>query len=147
MAEAWHTPAYDSCCENGDGLDLVDSDLETAWNHYVVEEHWIILDMGETYSISKMQMYDYHGWGLATDIAAIYVSDDVGNWGGSVGSFVFPNEAGSVWREIDTTDKDGRYIKLVSVSAQLERWVEFQIYGEVAAAVEEQRAIFFGANF
>ena len=134
MADAWVTPSsIHSSCGLANPGNMIDDDTATGCSHYVTEEHYIVFDMGQTHTVKKIRMWDYPGWSNVTDIAAIYVSDDPENWGDSVGSLTFPNEAGEVWREADTTDKDGRYIKIVTPSEELYYWREFDIYGEVAA--------------
>lgn len=82
------------------------------WNHGDEHIHWLILDLGQTYSIKKFK-------GLSNQILDpididIYVDDTNhgggNNWGTSVASGI------SVWHdtvsyvEVDSTDKDGRYI-------------------------------------
>ena len=127
-ADGWVTPtAIENSCVTA--TNMIDDDTATGISHYVTEGHYIVFNMGETYTVKKIRMWDNPGYGQVTDISAIYVSNDTGNWGTLVGSYTFPNEVGEVWREIETTDKDGRYIKLITPSEELYYWREFDIYG------------------
>lgn len=141
-AEDWHSPTsvHSFCCEYegvGDAVDFIDGDTDSYWRTIDGDViHWIILDMGQTYAISKVQQYHkiYQTW--AEPI--IYVSDDPENFGDSVGASsanYYTDPTG--WDEIDITDKSGRYIKVVGNAETNYYWYEFQIYGEVAGAPPE----------
>jgi len=89
-------------------------DGDDHWQHTTDEDHWFILDLGETYTIKKVR-----GRSNSTDDPVdvdIFVSDDMENWGVAVAEGI------STWRNtvtwdndevIDTVEKDGRYIKVV----------------------------------
>ncbi len=139
MADDWHTPSAinDKCGEDAtyNSGNMIDNDTGTRWTHYVSEAHWIIFDMGETYTVKKVQIYHTQYVSLGAP-SAIYVSDDTGDFGDSVGSSAadYWNDA-TGWDEIDTTDKNGRYIKVVaSGTAEGPNWYEFDIYGDTAGA-------------
>lgn len=135
MAVDWVTPpTVDSSCEaGGDAGDMIDDDTDSTWTHYTTEEHWVIFDMGETYSISKVRFY-HKQFVRHYAVAAIYISDSKEDWGDSLGSFAEHYNEATDYYEVDTTDKDGRYVKLVSVSCTDLNWREFDIYGETAGA-------------
>ena len=81
------------------------------WVHEVDEAHWFILDLGATYTILYVK-----GRSKSTDDPIdvdIYVSDDKENWGSAVATGISTWQDTSAWVEIDSTDKDGRYIKVI----------------------------------
>lgn len=87
-------------------------DGDDYWDHMVDEVHWFILDLGQTYTIKKVRGRSEYAGKDPTDVD-IFVSDDTENWGAAVASGINTWQDTSVWQEVDTTDKDGRYIKVV----------------------------------
>lgn len=136
MADAWVTPTaiHSDCGHSGDSVSslLIDNDLGTYWQHDGAEEHWVIFDMGETYTVKKVRCY-HLGYVHWVELGEIYVSDNPEDWGESLGASTgnwYTDATG--WEEIDITDKDGRYIKIVGNELDRMGFYEFDIYGDVA---------------
>ncbi len=113
--DVWQTPCrVHSAIDTEEANNLIDDDLETIWHHWAIGSHWIVLDMGDNYMITKLRKYRKQ-FNIDRGVSAIYVSTDTENWGDSLGSL--PEVASNTptgWRECDITDKYGRYIKMVS---------------------------------
>jgi hypothetical protein len=81
------------------------------WVHAVEEIHWFILDLGQSYTISKVR-----GRSLASydpiDVD-IYVSDDKQNWGIPVATGISSFQDTDLWQEEAVTKKRGRFVKVV----------------------------------
>ena len=115
----WTTPSsIHSMCGQEIGHEntkAIDSDTGTYWQHATTEYHWIVFDMGETRTITKIKLYqsfmEPDPWG-GQDGVTVYVSDDPANWGDNVweGDMFGSDE----WVESGDFNKDGRYVKLVS---------------------------------
>ncbi|MCK4881934.1 MAG: discoidin domain-containing protein, partial [Candidatus Omnitrophica bacterium] len=72
--------------------------------------HWIILDLGQDYNITKVR-----GRSQTTNDPLdvdIYVSTDKITWGTAVASNISTWYDTGSWVEVDTTDKTGRYVKI-----------------------------------
>ena len=81
------------------------------WAHYVDEVHWFILDLGLTYTIKKVRGKSVR---LQDPIDVdIYVSEDKENWGAAVASGIATWLDTEEWQEVETVEKNGRYIKVV----------------------------------
>lgn len=137
-ADDWVTPTaiHSDCGHTGDSVSsrLIDDDLGTYWQHDGTEDHWVIFDMGETYTVKQVRCYhvQYVHW---VEVGEVYVSDDVENWGDSLGASTANWYTGVTgWEEIDITDKDGRYIKIVGNAQDRMGFYEFDIYGSTAGA-------------
>jgi len=135
---------YDSHCGEDAGRTLADAlDGTDRWDHTVNEIHWFILDLGQTYTIKKVRA---RSGGLDDPIDVnVYVSDSTLSWGSPVATNVSvwqDNE--QIWQEVDTVDKNGRYIRLVIYDTEdsgqdldfgdLTAVTIFDAYGDVAAA-------------
>ena len=138
-ADDWHTPTAinDKCGENVSeqywAVNMIDENTGTYWYHDVSEEHWIIFDMGETYTVKKVRVY-HVPYNTGNEPKEVFVSDNTESWGASVGASTanYWSDAEG-WDEIDTTDKDGRYIKLTTTKVDdIMHWFEFDIYGDVS---------------
>ena len=83
-----------------------------TWAHAAEHgDHWFILDLGETYTIKSVRGRSLSKFDpIQVDI---YVSDDTGDWGTAVTDNIATWQDTFVWQEVDTEDKDGRYIKVV----------------------------------
>ncbi len=104
---------HDSCCGNcvGEGPTLENAlDGTFYWQHDETETHWFIIDLGQRYIIKKVrgQSDTYKD---PTDVN-IYVSDSKTSWGTAVATGISTWQDTPIWQEIDTTDKNGRYIKV-----------------------------------
>ncbi len=82
------------------------------WWPNATEVHWFILDLGQSYTITKVR-----GKSSFTDYDPIdidvYVSDDKGNFGAPVVTGISTWKNTQIWEEIEVTPKTGRYIKFV----------------------------------
>lgn len=106
------TELIDNCGDSyGAGWDVVAAlDGTGVWYHDVTEVHWFVLDLGQTYTIKKLQG---RGGTFARDPidVNIYIDDNnppttlieegISTW-----------QDTTEWVEIDITDSDGRYIKV-----------------------------------
>jgi hypothetical protein len=149
VVDAWldiNSSHYYTCCGEENAQHSLASALEgiSSWEHYVNHIHWFILDLGETYNIKKVKgCSNGHNAGYwdPTNVN-IYVSDDKSNWGTAVAtgiskwttSYCCTNEYGQpyspgeevILQEVDTTPKDGRYIKVEIIeTADSENFLEF----------------------
>lgn len=129
----------DSRCGESPSYTLADAlDGLNVWKHTSQHIHWFILDLGSTYTISKVR-------GRSADYpdpvrVNVYVSDNKESWGNPVvvGTEAFANT--SIWKEVNTTQKDGRYVKVEIVGTEYNLYLEFghvpgftifDIYGEL----------------
>jgi len=115
MADDWlgiTSANIDSLCGEEGGATLADAlDGLDYWDHHASEVHWFILDLGQTYTIKKVR-----GRSIRTEDPIdvdIYVSDSKTVWGAAVASGINTFQDTNDWVEVDTTDKDGQYIKVV----------------------------------
>ena len=107
----------DSHCGNS-GVRKLDEALDgtDSWDHDVDETHWFILDLGVSYNITKVR-----GRSDDTDDPIdvnVYVSNDKENWGVAVASGINTWQDTANWVEVDTTDKEGRYVKVEIVDTE-----------------------------
>ena len=149
MADHWleiSSSEIDSFCGES-GVDTLEKALNGTgvWGHNANHVHWFILDLGQTYTIKKVRGRS-DGSLDPTDVN-IYVSDDKENWGDAVTEGITTWQDTSDWVEVDTTDKDGRYIKVEIESTEhffnwngfggtFPNYTIFDAYGDVAAAGE-----------
>lgn len=135
MAE-WTTPVavYDKCGEisGGEATLAIDEDTETYWIHLTICYHWIIFDMGESKSITKIQIYGdaktENNFGQDVGMF-VYISDNPEDFGDAVWEGAL---YGAGWKESDSFSKSGRYIKLLSKTyGEQESILEFDAYAEV----------------
>ncbi len=77
-----------------------------------VEVHWFVVDMGESYVISKIRGRSNSPNVNPTDVD-VFVSDDKENWGSAVATEISSWVATDVYVEEDLIEKTGRYIKVV----------------------------------
>ena len=142
VGPAWVAPTaiHSKCGEDGSdpATNTIDGDLETAWEHTVNHEHWIIFDLGETKTVQKVRLYcNSSSFAFRIcEVSAVYINNTADESGGSKGSGT--PSSGEGWNEIDVTDTDGRYIKLklktydVSLfcvtTYGLKKFYEFQAY-------------------
>ncbi|GAG61376.1 unnamed protein product, partial [marine sediment metagenome] len=102
---------YDSSCGDTNGHTCAEAlDGVDFWQHEVPATHWFILDLTQTYTIEKVRGRS-NTYFDPTEVY-IYVSDSKVDWGDAVfyGNPEWQNTVS--WVEIDTIDKDGRYIKV-----------------------------------
>lgn len=91
-----------------DALDETD-----VWFHNAVQTHWFIIDLGATYTVSKVR-------GRSDDdydpiAVSIFVSDSKDDWGDPVAEDISTWQDRTDWDGtaiIETTPKNGRYIKV-----------------------------------
>ena len=128
----WATPiaVYDKCGESSPYVAsrAIDGQTGSSWRHYATENHWIILDMGETMNISRIRIYQRsYDWGGSSGIE-VYVSDDPEDWG----SLLWTGRIdGYGWEYSGTFSAEGRYVRLVSLStSDSRRFYEVQVETE-----------------
>ena len=116
----WDTPsAIHSECGESDPYfanKTIDESNTTYWTHTALCYHWIIMDMGETKTITKIRLYQgastAYRFGTSTGFQ-VYVGDDPEDLGDAVWEGAL-DAAG--WQETGNFSKNGRYIKLLSES-------------------------------
>lgn len=137
----WTKPAavYSRCGADGNypATRAIDGDTTTSWRHSTSENHWIILDLGESINISRIRIYQHtststYRWGYPDGIE-VYVSDNPNSWGSAV--WVGTLNSGG-WQESGPFNKKGRYVRLYSRSTSSSQ----RLY-EVQVEVKEARAI------
>ena len=150
VTTVWKTPPTinDKCGETDPNLAINAADYITssAWVHQTTELHWIIFDLGQSRLITKVRLFQPLSlrWGGASGLT-VYVSDDPASWGTAVWEGVL-NASG--WQETAAFSKQGRYVKLVSLSNSLNQIMgEFQAQVTFAAfeACRERIAAILGA--
>jgi len=131
----WKTPTavYDRCGEDGNypASRAIDGDEGTSWRHSSTCYHWIILDMGKTMNISRIQIYQSsdssYRWGRSSGID-VYVSNDPSSWGSAVWTGTLD---ASGWRQSGTFSAEGRYVRLVSRSnSSSQRFYEVEVQAQ-----------------
>jgi hypothetical protein len=129
---SWKTPSavYSKCGQDSSypATRAIDGSTSTYWRHSTTENHWIILDMGQSTKITKIRIYQSstssYRWGQSSGIR-VYVSNDPNNWGSYVWTGTL-NSGG--WRESGTFSATGRYVKLYSKStSSSQRLYEVQV--------------------
>jgi hypothetical protein len=150
----WTTPTsvYDRCGQDYShpASDAIDGSTGSYWQHSSTDYHWIILDMGESMTISRIQIYQSgysssYRWGQSNGVE-VYVSDDPNSWGSAVWTGSLD---ASGWRQSGAFSKQGRYVKLVSRSnSPSQRLYEVQVQvPETQAAIEFNPVERFQASF
>jgi hypothetical protein len=105
---------YVDHCEDTDASHkLVDAlDGNAMWVHNENFDHWLILDLGEVYTITKVR--GRSEWSKDPIVVDIYVSEtnegESGDWGDAVATGISTWRDTATFVEINTTSKDGRYI-------------------------------------
>lgn len=102
---------FDSYCGSTSGHGIVEAlDGTDYWAHFYDETHWFVVDLGQSYRVLKVKGRSNGGYD-PTEIN-IYVSDDKGDWGAAVKSGISTWVDTVTFVEIETTPKDGRYLKV-----------------------------------
>ncbi len=112
---------YEDHCGDSFGHTIQEAlDGDDFWDHFVNETHWFILDLGASYNIQKVRGRSLHTRD-PTD-ANIYVhpttKTEGGDWGVAVASTITTWQDTSSWVEIDTTDKEGRFVKVEIITTE-----------------------------
>ncbi len=110
---------YDSHCGDTMGRTLeeaLDGD-DYWWNAWTPgHTHYFILDLGQNLTIKKVR-----GRSITSadpiDVD-IYISDNKSDWGTAVATGISSWNDTDAWQEVDTTDKTGRYIKVVIIDTE-----------------------------
>jgi hypothetical protein len=98
------------------------------WAHGMRETHWGIIDLGQTYTIKKVR-----GRSNFLDDPVdvnIYVSDNKTSWGTAVATNISTWQDTSSWVEVDSTDKDGRYVKIQIIDTEGLGGPQFLSFGD-----------------
>jgi hypothetical protein len=133
MAE-WTTPTsiHSKCGEDAPlhaAIKAIDNNITKYWTHPSTCYHWIIFDLEQTYTITKIRLYQsstsYRRWGLSAGLD-VFVSGNPADWGSAVWTGVL-NATG--WQESGAFSKNGRYVKLVAKDDSQNPWLyEFDAY-------------------
>lgn len=86
------------------------------WAHFTTETHWFILDLDQSYTISKVRGRSNGGYD-PTEVN-IYVSDDKENWGDAVATGITSWVDTVNWVEEAVTPKTGRYVKVEIIDTE-----------------------------
>jgi len=146
MADAWlgiSSANYDSDCGSTAAHTLSEAlDGTDYWGHYTTEAHWFIIDLGAVYTLKSFRSRSLLT-ADPTDVD-IFISTDKATWGAAVASGITTWQDSDAWVEIDSTDKDGRYIKVVvNDTESVNDWIAWgastpftilDAYGDVAGA-------------
>jgi len=113
------------------------------WMHYVTEDHWFILDLGQTYTISKI--HGRSNYNYDPIVVDVYISDSKESWGDAVAEDLDYSDTDD-WIETEITPKDGRYVKVIITDTEsASRFIQygkpggltlFDVYGEVESLGE-----------
>ena len=133
-----------SHCGEESGKTLAEAlDGTDVWNHAPDEVHWFELDLGQVYTIKQVR-----GLSLSNSDPIdvdIYVSLNGTDWGTAVATGISAWQDTTTYVDIDTTDKHGRYIRVVinategGISPNYLRWKStgtlsiFDAYGDTPA--------------
>ena len=151
MADDWlgiSSTELDS--DSGDnGLNTIEEALNGT-DHWGSADYgkpqWFIIDLGQTYTITKVR--GRSSMGRDPIDVDIYVSDSKTVWGDAVATGISNWQDTTDWVEADTTDKDGRYIKVAVNDWENSGFLKmdwggtstftiFDAYGDVAAAGQD----------
>ena len=101
----------DGYCGQEDGTQLTWAlDGANRWYHSTDHTHWFILDMGASHNWTKFRSRSNQ-----TDDPTkvnIYVSETNGDWGAAVAVDISTWQDSAAWVEYNSTDKQGRFIKV-----------------------------------
>ncbi len=97
-------------CENKIELGMALDGIE-CWSPISNHDHEFILDLGNNYNVKKFKGRSETEFD-PTDVD-IYISTDNSTWETAVASDISTWQDTSTWVEINSTDKNGRYIKVV----------------------------------
>lgn len=132
----WTTPAAIHSKSGETGVNVatraIDEDINTFWNH-AAGEPWIIFDMGKTMKITGLRLYqqgnDTYHFGKP-DGVNIYIGDNPA----SLPYAYWEEFAANWWQERYKAEKQGRYMKLISLHPSTTQWLmEFDAYAESLA--------------
>lgn len=108
---------YDSSCGSSSGFTVSTAlDGTTYWYHTTNETHWFIIDLGASYTITKVKSRS-NSDSDPIDVN-IYVSNSKVDWGDAVATGITTWRDTSDFVEINTTEKTGRYIEVEIISTE-----------------------------
>jgi len=105
-----------------DGLNTIEDALDGigGWGHTTDHTHWFIVDLGQRYNVQKVRARS-NSVEDPIDVN-IYVhpttNTEGGDWGDAVASDISTWQDTADWVEIDTTDKEGRYVKVEIIDTE-----------------------------
>jgi len=150
---------YDSHCGEGGGHNLTEAlDGTDYWLHDVAETHWFVLNLGAVYNVTKVRGRSSYGYD-PIDVN-IYISTDGINWNTAVVTGISTWQDTTNWVEINTTPKNGQYVKVEIIDTEAtppyDDYISFgavfpgpitifDVYGEVPAGGAEV-AVFMGTE-
>ncbi len=116
---------------------IIDKNTETVWTPdvWIEKSYWVVLDLQNEYEVDKIRSWHRRQWDRETGIDQIFVSNNINDWGESIGSLqsIYNQPAG--WFETSVTKKTGRYVKLVSSLTKNPNWREIEISGLLSQIV------------
>jgi len=92
-------------------------DATSYWYHTIGEVHWFIIDLGASYTISKLRAYSNSSFD--PDDVDIYISDDAGSFGTAVHTNITTWQDTASYVEVEITPSSGRYIKVEVQSTEI----------------------------
>jgi len=99
------------------GYRLIDAlDGIGMWIHDYGENHWFILDLGQTYTITKVRGRSADDWDPVD--CAVYVTEDTGYWGSPVATGISTWQDTLEWQEVSEFEKVGRYVKVLIIETE-----------------------------
>jgi hypothetical protein len=141
MAKTWTTPtaihSYSGQYASYPAINTIDDNTATFW--VASSTPWIIFDMGATKKITKIRIYQNDqvtsrfGW---TSGLKVYISNDPANMGDVVWEGVLN---ANDWQETGLfSEKQGRYVKLLSKYSGAQGFSEFDAYAEAAGVAHSK---------
>lgn len=127
MAADWigiNSSHIDSFCGEGPAHTLAEAlNGSEYWEHIAIETHEFVIDLGAVFNITKFRGRSKQG--LDPIDIDIYVSNDKGDWGAAVATTITTWQDTLNWVEIDSTDKEGRYIKVEIIDTETGNFLEW----------------------
>lgn len=135
----WFTPAQvHSSNDLRRTANLIDGNLENLWTPgaWIEQSYWVVFDLGGTYEIEKIRGWHNKQYDREREISEIYVSNDINDWGESLGNIEEIYNKPQGWYESVFPSKQGRYVKLVSAVVKSPNWHEIQVFGSIVSSVQ-----------
>ncbi len=115
---------HSDCGDNGGSITIeAGLDGDNYWGHNTGHIHWFIIDLGASYTISKVKAYSITSFD--PDDVNIYVSDDAGDFGSVIEEGITTWQDTASYVEIEITPTVGRYVKVEIESTEIGQVLQF----------------------
>lgn len=117
MPEQWFpigSDKFDSASNEGQLGHTIQETLDGTdfWYVFIAEVHWLIIDLGQSYTLTKIRGRSRY-WGYGPSDVDIYVSNNKANWGTPVATGISSFQYTLNFQEENLIEKSGRYVKIV----------------------------------